>query len=59
MKNYTRKALVYTTTINGTTTECLHKFIVRATEEEFNEILSREIKETGLDLRYNENIELL
>lgn len=59
MKNYITKAMVYTTTINGVETEVLHKFIVRATEKEFNERLEKEIKETGLNLRYNEEVELM
>lgn len=58
MKNYRTRAMVYTTEVNGNIRECLHKFIVRETEEEFNEVLEREIKETKLNLRYDDNVEL-
>lgn len=59
MKNYTTKALVYDTIICGKETTCLHKFIIRETTEEFEEIRQREIKETNLNLRYDDTIELL
>ena len=58
MKNYRTRAMVYTTEVNGNIRERLHKFIVRETEEEFNEVLEREIKETKLNLRYNDDVEL-
>lgn len=58
MKNYRTRAMVYTTEVNGNIRECLHKFIVRETEEEFNEVLKKEIKETKLNLRYNDDVEL-
>ena len=59
MKNYRTRALVYNTIVCGEETECLHKFIIRATEEEFNEELNKEIKKTGLNLRYDDTVELM
>ena len=56
-KNYTTRALVYDTTINGTETTCLHKFIIRETEEEFEEMRQKEIRETKLNLRYDDGFQ--
>ena len=58
-KNYTMRALVYDTIVNGTETTCLHKFVIRETEEEFEEMRQKEIRETKLNLRYDEDTELL
>lgn len=57
-KNYTMKGLVYDTVICGKKETCLHKIIIRATEEEFEEVRQREIKESGRNLRYEDNVEL-
>lgn len=58
-KNYTMRALVYDITVNGTETTCLHKFIIRATDEEFEEMRQKEMRETNLNLRYDDTVELL
>jgi hypothetical protein len=58
-KNYTTRALVYDTVVNNKKVTCLHKFIIRATEEDFEAMRQKEIAETGLNLKYDEDVELL
>ena len=58
-RNYTMRALVYDTVVCGKETTCLHKFIIRETEEEFEEMRQKEIRESGLNLRYDDTVELL
>ena len=58
-RNYTTRALVYDTVVCGKETTCLHKFIIRETEEEFEEMRQKEIRESGLNLRYDDTVELL
>ena len=56
-KNYTTRALVYDTVVCGKEKTCLHKFIVRGTEEEFEEIRQKEMRETKLNLRYDNDVD--
>ena len=54
MKTYITMGMVYDTTVCGKNTTCLHKIVVRGTVEELNEVLVRETKLTGLNLRLEE-----
>lgn len=53
-KNYRTRALVYDTVICGKETTCLYKFVIRETEEEFEEMRQREMRESGRNLRYDD-----
>lgn len=55
MKNWITKQIVFETVICGEEKTCLLKYVGGRSEEELNEILKKEIKETGIvNLRLEE-----
>ena len=54
MKTYITMGLVYDTIICNKNRTCLHKIIIGETIEELKEILTKETKLTGINLRLEE-----